>query len=75
MVMVTATDPAEVAIGSSRTPANNLSAATDNSSGVQLVMTTANLLPEIRPKKSLPRTRARMRLATSAMTFSVISKP
>ena len=50
MVTVTATGPAVVCIVSSRTPASSRSAAIDNSSGVQLVRITPNLLPEKRPR-------------------------
>ena len=64
MVTVTATGPAGVVMVSSRTPVSKRSAATDNSSGVHCVSTTPNLLPEKRPRWSLPRRRARMRLAT-----------
>ena len=64
IVTVTATGPAAVAMVSSRTPASSRSAATANSSAVQAVRMTPNLLPEKRPRKSLPRRRARMRLAT-----------
>ncbi len=46
IVTVTATGPAAVVIVSSRTPVSSRSAATANSSGVQLVSTTPNLLPE-----------------------------
>ena len=55
MVTVTATGPALVSIGSSRTAASSRSAATDNSSGVQVFRMTPNLLPEKRPSRSSPR--------------------
>ena len=73
MVTVAATGPAAVKTVSSRTPASSRSAATSSSSAVQVVRMTPNLLPEKRPRKSLPRSRARMRLATCAITSSATS--
>ena len=72
---VTETGPDLVGITSSRIPARKRSAAVLVSSTVQFLKISPNLLPENRPSTSPPRSLARMRFPTSAITASATSKP